>query len=321
MYAYKSSNSGGSMSNKFDALVSILNWIEGGQTVTPHSICEQLSITSRTTYRYLQTLEGAGFPIFFDKRRGSYRFMEGFTLRRPHLDVQESLALALARVSLAGMNAGLDAKLRGIEEKLAVRANGLPEHVIIATDQFTSDVSEIFNTLNNSIVEHCSVAFDYHAASTRQTTRREVDPYYLYFGDGIWTMRGWCHTRGELRAFALDRISGLNMLQNRFEAPDIKPKTDHDGTFGRFISGNLVKVKLVFYGAAIQAVNRKTWHTSQQSRMRDDGSLEMTFTVNGILGIRPWIYRWLPLVKVEEPQELVEMVKRELGEAIDRQKI
>lgn len=235
------------MSYKFDALVSILNWIEGGQTVTPQYICDQLAITTRTTYCYLQTLEGAGFPIFFDKRRGSYRFCEGFTLRRPNLDVQESLAQAFARVSLAGMNAGLDGKLRGIEEKLSVRGNGLPEHIIIATDQFNRDVSCIFNTLNSAIVERRTVAFDYHAASTGQITRREVDPYYLYFGEGIWTLRGHCHTRKGLRAFSLDRISGLVAQDRTFDPPVIKPGEEHEGTFGRFASGKPVQVRLILH--------------------------------------------------------------------------
>lgn len=308
------------MSYKFDALVSILNWIEGGQTVTPQYICNELAITTRTTYRYLQTLEGAGFPIFFDKRRGSYRFCEGFTLRRPNLDVQESLALALARVSLAGMNAGLDDKLRGIEEKLAVRGNGLPEHIIIAADQFNSDISGIFSVLNSAIVERRTVVFEYHAASTRQITRRKVDPYYLYFSDGIWTLRGHCHTRKGLRAFSLDRISGLEMLTEQFDKPMIKPDEEHEGTFGRFVSGKPVQVRLVFHDEAIQAVSRKRWHSSQQSRLLEDGTLEMTFTVNGILGIRPWIYRWLPLVRVVEPKELVKLVETELGNALSMQK-
>jgi len=75
------------MSYKFDALVSILNWMESGQPVTPQYIQEQLVVSERTTYRYMQTLEGAGFPIHFDKRKGTYRFTEGYTLRKPNLTV------------------------------------------------------------------------------------------------------------------------------------------------------------------------------------------------------------------------------------------
>jgi len=49
------------MSYKFDALISILNWMESGQTVTPQHIQDQLGISERTAFRYMQTLEGAGF--------------------------------------------------------------------------------------------------------------------------------------------------------------------------------------------------------------------------------------------------------------------
>lgn len=48
------------MSYKFDALISILNWMESGQIVTPQYIQEQLAISERTSFRYIQTLEGAG---------------------------------------------------------------------------------------------------------------------------------------------------------------------------------------------------------------------------------------------------------------------
>lgn len=96
---------------KFDALVSILNWMESGQSVTPQYIQEQLVVSERTTYRSMQTLEGAGFPIHFDKRKGTYRFTEGYSLRKPNLTVSETLALMLARMSLKGSGIGLDSAL------------------------------------------------------------------------------------------------------------------------------------------------------------------------------------------------------------------
>lgn len=308
------------MSYKFDALTTILNWLESEQAVTPAYIQEQLEISARTAFRYMQTLEGAGFPVYFDKRKGTYRFMEGYSLRKQNLTASEKLALMMAKVSLKSMSAGLDTEIQQIAEKLAVPRTALPEHIIIATDDFTTDVHETFQAINDAIVSRQSLEFSYFAVSTGTSTLRQVDPYYLYFSDGIWTMRGYCHVRKGLRAFALDRICGLKTLQCHFEKPVISSEKEHDGAFGRFVSGKPVLVRLIFYSAAIQAVCRKSWHQSQQSRMREDGTLEMTFTVNGILGIRPWIYRWLPLVRVEEPQELVEMVKGELAEALQKQK-
>lgn len=306
------------MSYKFDALISILNWMETGETVSPQFLQENLEISERTSFRYMQTLEGAGFPIYYDKKRGSYRFMEGYSLRKPHLSLSETLALAMAKVSLKSMSAGLDKELDHIEEKLSVASKGLPEHIIIAGDEFNSDVRELFLTINDAIVTSRTVEFRYFAASTGKETKRDVDPYYLYFSDGIWTMRGYCHTRNEMRAFALDRISSLKILGKRFVASRVRPHEEYEGTFGRFVDGDPVEVKLVFDKAASPALLRKKWHHSQETVELDDGRLEVTFTVNGILGIRPWIYRWLPNVMVSAPNELQHLVNAELQVSLEK---
>lgn len=300
------------MSYKFDAMVSILNWMETGETITPHFIQEQLEISERTAFRYMQTLEGAGFPIYFDKRKGSYCFMDGYGLRKPNLTTSESLALALAKVSLKSMSAGLDKELEHIEEKLAVAGCGLPDHIIISGDDFTADTHELFLAINDAIVTSRTVEFVYNAASTGKESSREVDPYYLYFGEGLWTMRGFCHKRKEMRAFSLDRITNLKILGKRFIACRVNPKAEYEGTFGRFVDGDPVEVKLIFDKASAPYLLRKKWHPSQETIELADGSLEMTFQVNGILGIRPWIYRWLPNVKVVAPPELAKLVNEEL---------
>lgn len=306
------------MSYKFDSLVSILNWLETGETVTPQYIQDNLEISERTAFRYVQTLECAGFPIYFDKRKGSYTFMDGYSLRKPHLTISESLALALAKLSLKSMSSGLDAELQHIEEKLAVTCHGLPEHIIIAGDDFATDVHELFLAINDAIVTSRTVEFRYSAASTGKETKREVDPYYLYFGDEFWTMRGFCHSRKEMRAFSLDRITGLKILGKRFVACKVNPKDEHDGTFGRFVDGDPVEVKLIFDKAAVPFLMRKKWHPSQITTERSDGRLDVQFTVNGILGIRPWIYRWLPNVIVEAPDELKELVRAELMASLEK---
>ena len=307
------------MSYKFDALISILNWMESGQTVTPQYIQEQLGISERTSFRYMQTLEGAGFPIYFDKKKCRYCFIEGYKLLRPNLTLSEALALMLAKVSLKGMSAGFETEIQNIEEKLALPRQVLPEHIIFAGDEFSGDVHDTFSTLNQTITERRTVEFDYYAVSTGETSRRIVDPHYLYFNDGIWTMRGWCHTRKNMRAFALDRISSLSISDTHFFPQLATPHEEYEGTFGRFVDGEAVEVKLIFNKSCIPFLLRKTWHPSQQTREMEDGRLEMCFTVNGILGIRPWIYRWLPNVQVVAPDELVQLVASELKAALQLQ--
>ncbi len=41
--------------------------------------------------------------------------------------------------------------------------------------------------------------------------------------------------------------------------------------------------------------------------------------MNGLEGITPWIYRWLPQVEVVSPKKLREGVKEELERALKKQ--
>lgn len=308
------------MSAKFDAMVTILNWLEGGRVVSPQTIMDELGVSARTTYRYLTTLQEAGFPLFFNKERGSYAFADGYALRKPYLNLRENLTLALARVSLKTMGGGMDRELASIERKLATPGRELPEHIIVAADEFSVDIREWFGLLNRAIAERRRVAFTYTAASTHEEQARFVDPYYLFFADGYWTLRGWCHTRREFRSFALDRIRDLEVLEATYDPLPLNPAEDYEGTFGRYATGEAVTVRLRFAASCRPFLLRRTWHSSQKLTELPDGRFELEFSVKGILGIRPWLYRWLPDVAVLAPPELAEMVEQELVAALARQR-
>jgi len=64
------------VSYKFDSLMLILNRLDSREKVTVQSLTEELGICERTVYRYLDTIQAAGFPIHFDREKRSYGFME-----------------------------------------------------------------------------------------------------------------------------------------------------------------------------------------------------------------------------------------------------
>jgi len=54
---------------------------------------------------------------------------------------------------------------------------------------------------------------------------------------------------------------------------------------------------------------RKKWHKSQQVKELESGEIEMTLTVNGLIGIESWLCQWIPHVKVVFPEELKQVFK------------
>ena len=85
------------MSYKFDSLLEILNKLDNGEKITVHSLIDDLEMSERTIHRYIRALQTARFPICYDKKKDSYVFEKGYSLKKPYISVEEQLAFALAK--------------------------------------------------------------------------------------------------------------------------------------------------------------------------------------------------------------------------------
>lgn len=306
------------MSYKFDSLIATLNKIDSGETVTVQSLIDALEISERTAYRYIQTLQVAGFPIHYDREKNSYVFTEGYSLRKPDLSVEETLAFALAKKMLRGFGEGIEKSFNKIEEKLSIKKTDPPEHIVLKGNLPSTKVGNYLQTVHNAIVNFQKIELQYKTLYADKESTRMVDPYYLFNQDGLWHLRGYCHLREDFRTFALDRIISLRLLDQHYLPKRVIPEEDLSGAFGSVVDGKAVKVTLIFDRDIKQYVMRRQWHESQKTTELKDGRLKMIFNVKGFEGIKEWIYRWLPHVEVVSPKKFREEIKRELEEAIER---
>lgn len=292
------------MSYKFDSLVIILNKLDGKTKVTADSLREELEVSKRTVHRYIKTLQTAGFPIDYDRNQKTYAFTDGYTLKKPHLSLEEALAFSLARKMLGNFGPSMEKSLGNIEEKLALSQSSDLKHIVLSPETVPADAEQYLAPIHQSIINYQKIEIAYKAFGTKEAIVSTIDPYYLFFRDGIWYFRGFYHTDKAPRTFALDRIVSLSILDKHFVPTGIKPEEDLSGAFGAFIDGEPVDVVLRFDEVYKPLILRKKWHESQQASDLPDGRLEVTFRVNGIWGIRKWIYQWMPNVEVIAPQEL-----------------
>ncbi len=306
------------MSYKFEALMLILKKLDNREKVTIEGLQEDLEVTERTIFRYLNTIQAAGFPVVFDKEQGGYRFMEGYGLKRPDLSMDEALALGISRKMMAGMGSGWEESMKRIEEKLSVKKSGLPGHIVLSGGGLPETVAGHLGIIHQAVMNFQRLKMIYRPLSSDEKTKRKVDPYYLFFEDDFWHFRGYCHLREEVRTFALDRIMGLKVMEEHFIPRNIAPEEELSGAFGTVVDGEPEEIILRFDTESRPYLQRKRWHESQRERILKDGRLELRFTVNGLEGITPWIYRWLPHVEVVAPNRLREGVKEELKRALKK---
>lgn len=300
-----------SMSYKFDSLIMVLNKLDKGEHVTVQSLMDDLEMSERTVHRYLKTLQVAGFPIGYDRNRQTYAFDTGYGLKKLTMSVEETLAFALAKNMLSNFGSGMEGVLKSIEGRLSKKTSALPPHIILSAEA-TSIGQEYLGIIHQAISNFQPIEIDYKTLYSDAQSLRKVDPYYLFFQEGFWNLRAYCHVREDFRTFALDRIYNLKVLKSHFLPRKVSPADDLSGAFGSVIDGEPAEVVLRFDSDVAPYITRKKWHQSQQEKKLKNGRIEVTYFVNGFEGIKSWIYRWMPNVEIVAPKQLREEVMADL---------
>lgn len=84
-------------SNKIDALTVILRKLNNRERVTVGILTEELGVGERTIYRYLEHLQAAGYPLYFDRGAMSYRFTAPYKLAQSPVEHDLAQVLDLDR--------------------------------------------------------------------------------------------------------------------------------------------------------------------------------------------------------------------------------
>ena len=312
------------MGNKFDRLLYILNLLDQRRKVRVSRLVEELGVTERTIYRYLNSLQNAGFPIFFDQEKGSYSFPKNFSLRRTLLETEEALVLALAKEFLAPNLGTRAAKVLDQIEKKTIFQNKLSSSLTgILTVQGHPESPHLLNLLRDlyfAIKEYQIVEIEYEIEPGKGKEFRPIEPYFIFFTGDFWYVQAWCRKKNGLRTFALDKIRSWRLTDQYFlPNRDVPSVEEVQETFGPYVDAEIEEVVLHFAPEVRQYFLRKKWLKDQECRDLENGWLEVRFKVRGLEGFKHWLYRWLPYFKIISPDWFREEVRQDLRQAIKTQ--
>jgi predicted DNA-binding transcriptional regulator YafY len=205
-----------------DRLFRIVLMLGRGRAVTARRLAETLEVSERTIYRDMADLVASGVPV--DGAAGvGYIMRRGFHLPPLMFDAEELAALALGSRMVQGWadTALGKAAARALLKIETVVPPGQSEDLNRATllvPDFHVSPAKLapLGLLRRAIDDSTKVAFDYRRADGL-ASQRVVRPLGLFFWGGTWTLGAWCEMRDDFRTFRLDRITGLEMLQECFE--------------------------------------------------------------------------------------------------------
>ena len=279
----------------------------------------------RTIRRDLEALEGAGFPLVTEQSNGQTRWklMEGFrdipalgfsatelmallfsrNLLKPleGTEIQSSLNSALNKAAAALPPQGHE-YVREMERIFSV---GLGPHKSYRQHRETID------RISQAISKAKTAQIRYFSASRNATSRREVDPYSLWYAAGGLYLIAYCHLRKDVRMFAVERVRTITLTDHPYQMPLGFNVEEYIQDALMVMRGRRIEVELLFSKAAAAWVKDKSWHPSQKLFPLKDGRLRMVLRVADTNELVGWLLSFGGQVKVVSPESLTGKVRDE----------
>lgn len=191
---------------------------------------DRFIVSKRTIYRDIKALEQAGVPILTEEGKG-YTLMDGY--RIPPVMFSESEANALITAEQLVLNnkdtsfvkdyANAISKIKSVlVNNTKDKANLLSSRIVARQNSDNNHTSNNLSTLQLALTNFNLVEISYFSPDNNQTTERTIEPFALYTTQGNRLLVALCRLRKDYRAFRLDRIESLSVLNAAFEPHKIR---------------------------------------------------------------------------------------------------
>jgi len=298
---------------KINRLLEITILLMNKGSLTAKELADRFGVSTRTIYRDIDVLSGAGVPVYASKGKGGgISLLENYYFNKTIISEHESESLLLALKTLqATKYPEIDTVLNKIGA--VFRNSDSADWVHIDFSPWGSRPNEHnkFMDIKKAILDRKVIAFDYVNADGKRSVRN-VEPMRLIFKGQAWYLWGYCKTREDFRTFRISRMKNVTVTSEIFERRKYSDAERHGGNTEEH--RNLVNLKLRFFPQALH-------------RLYDDFDDDLitrnsdgTCTVCVTFPEDEWVYGYImsfgSYVEVLEPRHIREIVADRMRKAL-----
>ena len=311
--------------NHIERLNAILIHLQSKRIVKASEIAERFEISLRTVYRDIRALEESGVPIGAEAGVG-YFLMENYKLPPVMFTREEASALLFGeklveKMSDESMRKEFCSALYKIKAILDPEEKDRLEklHDRIAVLNFTAS-NENFDRLylheiQQALISKQVLEIDYQAGYGAEATSRRIEPIGLCNYSSRWHLFAWCQLRGEYRDFRLDRIKNLKATTENFRGK--KHITIDEFIRSQEIVNDEANITLLISAERINRIaESKYWYGFIEEEVLNEQQRRVRFSNKELRGFASWIISSGSLAKVEEPEELKQILDQRISEII-----
>lgn len=306
--------------NRLNRVAAILVQLQSKKIVKGQEIADRFSISLRTVYRDIKTLEEAGVPIAGEAGVG-YSIMEGYRLPPVMFTREEAIAFLTAEKLVEKMTDEssrkffndamfkIKAVLRYTDKDLL---EDISSHIEVIENQYlpvSSKKTIHLQTILKSIAAKEILDIGYFANHSQKYSNRDVEPVGIFYQGTYWYMIAYCRLRNDYRNFRTDRISYINQT-GRFY------KKQHPA-LQSFISKmseerEMIDIIIKVDKEAIKYFGDQKYYNGFISQKENGDKVEMKFVTASLNGFAKFFLLFGQHAEIITPPELKDVVKKNL---------
>ncbi|WP_375558627.1 helix-turn-helix transcriptional regulator [Bernardetia sp. OM2101] len=210
---------------RLSRLTAILLHLQTKRILNASELSEKFSVSKRTIYRDIKALEHAGVPIFTEEGKG-YSLVDGYTIPPVMFTESEANALITAeKLILKNKDSSfIKEYTEAINKVKSVLKNHTKDKVNLLSDRIqfrynlqNDKTSNYLSALQLAITNNTLCKIEYSTLEKNKITLRQIEPFAMYSTQENWLLIAFCRLRNEFRAFRLDKIQQLEVLNEKFE--------------------------------------------------------------------------------------------------------
>jgi predicted DNA-binding transcriptional regulator YafY len=297
----------------------------------PHlTLQEKLECSRATVTRVIEEMRlYFNAPLKYDREHNGYFYdtkkEEVFELPGVWFNATELYALLTTQQLLEQTQPGLlgnhlkplKDRIEKILATVALDKSEIAKRVRILRMAGRSTSSEHFQTVAGALLQRKRLHIRYHSRSDDTETRREISPQRLTHYRDNWYLDAWCHQRNGLRSFAVDRLREAKLLEQTAQGiPEQQLDAHFASSYGIFAGTPKHTAILRFTPERARWVAEEQWHPQQQGCTLDDGRYELRIPYADSRELVMDVLKHGAEVEVVAPQELRELINKQLASAL-----
>lgn len=301
--------------------------------VTTEQFLKELEISRATFRRDLEYMrDRLGAPIEWSADLGGYVLknipgkvstaLPGLWLNEIEIHALLSVIELLKGIEPEGL---LGSQINPIRERLVrllekgdYSAKEVSKRIRVASLAKRVTSTKFFQLVAHALLARKRLHIKHYGRQDGKVTEREVSPQRLVYYKDNWYLDAFCHSKDELRTFALDALEEVQVLEKAaVSIEEVDLKSELESGYGIFAGAKHQIAKLKFSPFKARWVAKEVWHPDQKGETQEDGSYLLSIPYSNERELLLDILRQGAEVEVISPAPLRNKVKAELDKAMN----